>query len=84
MRLHGGEFVRRFLIHVLPKGFVRIHHRWLLANRCRSGKPAQCRNLPAQPDPEPSEPETVPAMMPRLTGKDITVCERCSHGTTDL
>ena len=80
MRLDGAEFVRRFLLHVLPKGFTRIRHYGLLANRCRAGKLARCRELLAQPEPEPPEPETVPAMMLRLTGKDITVCERCGHG----
>ncbi len=80
MRLDGTEFVRRFLLHVLPKGFTRIRHYGLLANRCRAGKLARCRELLAQPEPEPPEPETVQAMMLRLTGKDITVCERCGHG----
>jgi hypothetical protein len=36
--LEGSELVRRFLLHVLPKGFMRIRHYGLLANRCR----AQC------------------------------------------
>ena len=80
MRLDGGEFVRRFLLHVLPKGFTRIRHYGLLANRCRAGKLARCRELLAQPEPEPPAPETVPAMMLRLTGKDITVCDKCGHG----
>ena len=80
MRLDVGEFIRRFLLHVLPKGFTRIRHYGLLANRCRGAKLARCRELLAQPEPEPPEPETAAAMMLRLTGKDITVCERCGHG----
>ena len=80
MRLDVGEFIRRFLLHVLPKGFTRIRHYGLFANRCRGAKLARCRELLAQPEPEPREPESVSAMMLRLTGKDITVCERCGHG----
>ncbi|MDE2913327.1 MAG: transposase [Paracoccaceae bacterium] len=80
MRLGTGEIVRRFLLHVLPKGFTRIRHCGLLANRFRARKLARCRALIGQPDPEPFEPESGPAMMLRLTGKDITVCEQCGHG----
>ena len=56
MRLDGGESARRFLLHVLPKGFTRIRHYGLLANRRRAGKLARCRELLAQPEPEPPEP----------------------------
>ena len=45
MRLDAVEFIRRFLLHVLPKGFVRIRHYGLLSNRCRSDKLPLCRRL---------------------------------------
>jgi hypothetical protein len=45
MTLGGVEFLRRFLLHVLPRGFVRIRHFGLLANRTRKAKLAQCRAL---------------------------------------
>jgi hypothetical protein len=45
MTLAGPEFVRRFLLHVLPPGFMRIRHYGFLANRCRTVKLAQCRAL---------------------------------------
>ena len=45
MTLDGVEFVRRFLLHVLPKGFVRLRQYGLLANRCRAAKLARCREL---------------------------------------
>jgi hypothetical protein len=38
MTLDAGEFMRRFLMHVLPKGFRRIRHFGFLANACRAGK----------------------------------------------
>ena len=81
MRLDADEFIRRFLLHVLPRGFTRLRHYGLLANRCRARKLALCRRLLHQPDPGPREPETTQAMMLRLTGIDITLCRQCSEGT---
>lgn len=57
MTVDGVEFVRRFLQHVLPSGFVRIRHFGFLANRCRDEKLARCRTLlgaspPATPPDE--------------------------------
>ncbi len=43
MRLAGEEFIRRFLLHVLPKGLMRIRHFGFLANRCRQTKLARIR-----------------------------------------
>jgi hypothetical protein len=45
MTLHATEFIRRFLLHVLPKGLVRIRHFGFLANRCRRQKISLCRRL---------------------------------------
>jgi len=44
-RLSGTEFMRRFLMHVLPRGFVKVRHYGLLANRQREQKLAACRWL---------------------------------------
>ena len=49
MRLEAGEFMRRFLIHVLPDGFHRIRHYGLFANGHRAEKLALCRKLLAVP-----------------------------------
>ena len=81
MRLDADEFIRRFLLHVLPRGFTRLRHYGLLANRCRARKLALCRGLLHQPTPDPREPETAEEMMLRLTGIDVTVCRRCGEGT---
>jgi hypothetical protein len=48
MRLSGVEFIRRFLLHVLPKGFMRLRHFGFLANRCRAEKLTQIRDVLAQ------------------------------------
>jgi len=45
MMLDAVEFIRRFLLHVLPSGFVRIRHFGFLANRKREEKLALCRSL---------------------------------------
>lgn len=45
MTLAPVEFIRRFLMHVLPKGFVRIRHYGLLSNRSKKVKLKICRNL---------------------------------------
>ena len=82
MRLDTEEFIRRFLLHVLPRGFTRLRHYGVLANRGRTRNLALCRGLLHQPAAEPrGEPETVEAMMLRLTGIDITVCRECGRGT---
>jgi len=51
MALPAAEFLRRFLLHVVPPGFMRIRHFGLLANRCRAAQLARCRALlePAAP-----------------------------------
>jgi len=52
--LLAEEFIRRFLLHVLPKGLMRIRHYGFLANRCRKAKLAQIRTALAhvvQPAP---------------------------------
>ena len=54
MTLGADEFIRRFLLHVLPKGFVRIRHYGLLAGRNVATKLADCRRL-FDPDNAPQE-----------------------------
>ena len=80
MRLDADEFIRRFLLHVLPRGFTRLRHDGLLANRCWARKLAMCRDLLDQPVPVPREPETTREMLLRLTGIDIAVCVQCGRG----
>ena len=54
MTLAADEFIRRFLIHVLPDGFHRIRHYGLFANANRANNIALARRLLAVPDPTPS------------------------------
>jgi len=80
MALSAEEFLRRFLLHTLPSGFVRTRHYGILGNRCRHQKLARCRTLLDQPAPEPREPESLEDMMLRLTGIDIQRCPACQQG----
>ena len=81
MALPAAEFLARFLLHVLPDGFVRIRHFGLLANRGRTAKLARCRALLAVPPPTgPPAPKTVAALLLRLAGVDLTRCPVCHEG----
>jgi Putative transposase len=53
MMLAAEEFIRRFLLHVLPTGFVRIRHYGWMANRCRRERAALCRKLLGAEDAQP-------------------------------
>lgn len=65
----------------MPDGFVRIRHFGLLANRRRAAHLAQCRALLAAPPvPPPAPPESVRALMLRVTGLDIERCPVCQQG----
>ncbi len=85
MAREAAEFIRRFLLHVVPDHFVRIRHFGLLANRTRKAKLAQCRQLLAVlPAAALGPPESVAALMLRLTGIDIERCPVCQEGRLRL
>jgi hypothetical protein len=58
MTLDADEFIRRFLIHVLPDGFHRIRHYGLFANASRAANIALARQLLGAPGPAPSNAES--------------------------
>jgi hypothetical protein len=82
LTLETGEFIRRFLLHVLPRGFMRIRHYGLLANRAKQVKLARARSALDQPPPAPPppQPESVEAFWLRLASLDIHQCPRCHAG----
>jgi len=49
LRLAAPDLIRRFLLHVLPKGLMRVRHYGLLGNRCRVQRLAQIRKILAPP-----------------------------------
>ncbi len=81
MTIGAGEFIRRFLLHVLPDSFMRIRHYGFLANRCKKQHLPRCRELLGfcleRLEP-PSE--TVQEKVLRLTGVDMAACPCCKQG----
>ena len=85
MTLEASEFLRRFLLHVLPPGLQRIRHYGLLANGQRKQTLARCRELLKAPrgEPEPDSsaaPEPWRDLLTRVTGTDPLRCPRCRVG----
>jgi hypothetical protein len=75
MTLATDEFIRRFLIHVLPKGFHRIRHYGLLGNTNRAANIAHARKLLAMPS-RPKQPDTPKAAIdePRVLPRPCPCC----------
>jgi len=85
MTLSADEFIRRFLLHVLPDGFHRIRYYGFLGNRYRQQKLARCRQLLGM---KPAD-QTAPSMEPtkdyrdryeQLTGVSLRLCPVCRRG----
>jgi len=84
MTLSADEFIRRFLLHVLPNGFQRIRYYGFLGNRYRQEKLDQCRRLLGMPLPDQC---TTPAVegdyrdqYEDLTGHSLRQCPQCQQG----
>jgi uncharacterized protein (DUF983 family) len=80
LTLAADEFLRRFLLHVVPRGFMRIRHFGLLANRTRRTTLTRCRSLLGQPPTEEAASESTAELMHRLTGIDLARCPVCGEG----
>lgn len=80
MTLSAQEFIRRFLLHILPEGFVKIRHYGILSNRQRHHQLQQCRELLAAPPGPKTPPLTWQEWLLRLTGIDPTRCPECGQG----
>ena len=77
MRLPAGEFMRRFLLHVLPGGFYRIRHYGLFANGHRAAMLARCRELLDAP-PTPAEADGSESSKERHSTKaEMPACPCC-------
>jgi len=85
MTLTAGEFIRRFLLHVLPNGFQRIRYYGFLGNRRRQEKLAVCRHLLGMAQIEKDQIEAVTETDYRdryedLTGRSLRQCPECRQG----
>jgi hypothetical protein len=81
MTIDADEFIRRFLLHILPKNFMKIRYFGFLANKNKKQAIPILRKL-INPDAKLPEKvkETVQEMMLRVTGNDITCCPKCKKG----
>ena len=81
MPLKANEFIRRFLLHALPKKFMRIRHSGFLANRCKKGNLLKCRKILGQDIIlDNSSNKSVKDLMLDLSGLDISTCPFCKKG----
>lgn len=78
--LKADEFIRRFLLHSLPKKFMRIRHAGFLANRCKKKDLLRCRKILGQENISEKSNKSVEELMLELTGLDITTCPFCKKG----
>jgi hypothetical protein len=85
MTIDADEFIRRFLLHILPKGFMKIRYFGFLAHKNKKQAIPILRKLinPEAKLPEKVK-ETIQEMMLRLTGTDITCCPKCKKGKMTL
>ena len=84
LTIDAQEFVRRFLLHVLPRGFVRVRHFGLQAMGCRSKLINRARVLlgaPASAEPSAAPQGSWQELYRRLTGRDPDRCPYCGVGT---
>jgi Putative transposase len=83
MTLGADEFIRRFLLHVLPDRFQRIRYFGFLANRYRAEKLALCRRLLKMPPPAvtPELRKDYKDHYEALTGISLKTCPLCRRGT---
>jgi len=85
MTLDADEFIRRFLLHVLPDGFHRIRHYGYLANGVRVAKLAHCRRLLAAPEPAPpAAAADYRERYQQLTGRSLDLCPCCGGRMVEI
>jgi hypothetical protein len=81
MSLKPDEFIRRFLLHVLPDDFMRIRYFGFLSNRYRKERLSQCRELLGIcPEPPQITQKTCLELIFQLIGLDISICPHCKNG----
>lgn len=83
MTLHVSEFIRRFLLHILPDGFMKIRHYGILSNRNRKEKLPLCERLlgvHCQNKATENTHESWQDLLTRITGIDPGICPSCGKG----
>ena len=77
MALKPEEFIRRFLMHVVPTGFIRVRFFGFLANACKKKNIEITRKLLDYAPAPAEQKKDVRSLMLKLTGIDITICPHC-------
>ena len=77
MTLTAMEFLRRFVQHILPRGFVRIRQSGFLANTCRTARVALARTVLASPAPPPPSTDATAPATTRPPTRATWACPRC-------
>lgn len=80
IHIEGQEFVRRFLLHILPTGIKRIRHYGVLASACKPVRLAQARAALAMPPPNQAAVESAADFMRRVTNVEVMHCPCCAAG----
>jgi hypothetical protein len=83
MTLAADEFIRRVLMHILPRGFHTVRSYGFLVNRYREKKIALCRALLGAPIPQQTTPTGCQGYKDRyeeLTGHSLSACPQCTGG----
>jgi putative transposase len=84
MTLKAEEFIRRFLLHVLPKGFVKVRHFGFLANRFRRDNVLLCRQLLAASSTAPAGLTPHDSDSNEPEANTVERCPRCKVGSMRL
>lgn len=83
MSLDAFEFIRRFLLHILPSGFVKIRYYGILSSRNRKTKLKKCKDIlgvTVNKEITTSQPESWEDLLFKLNGIDPRICPRCKKG----
>ena len=85
MTLTAVEFIRRFLLHILPSGFTKIRYYCFLGNRSKNTKLRLCQKLTGgKLKPLKKQKLSAAELLFKLTGRDITLCPCCGNSKLHL
>jgi hypothetical protein len=85
MQLSAHEFIRRYLSHVLPDGFMRVRTFGFLANACKAKNIECILEILNQPkNKKERKKESTAELMIRVAGIDINLCQRCREGRLEI
>lgn len=79
MTLTADEFMRRFLLHILPENFMKIRYYGFLGNRDRKDNIRLCLDL-LEADYVQYKEKNISVLMEEVTGINITMCPQCKKG----